>query len=287
MKHLVFLFILYVTSVNSAEPSASYSASIASVGWQLSNAAYCKDGPIEAWSCSNCKASGLFLTNISALSYQGQRGFVGYSPQENAIYVSFMGSHDLQQWIDNIDAVKSKYPHCSSCEVHTGFYKSYLKLADDIRKDVKALKSKYSSSKLRIIGHSLGAACAVHCAADLYVELNLTPEYVYTYGQPRVGESHFSTWYDSKIRNHFRITHGRDPVPHLPLESMGFHHTALEVFYKGDPPSYKICNGSGEDDSCSNQYDVDLNINAHLTYMGGNCCCSGGDQFDEMTTQKV
>lgn len=283
MKHLMILLIFYVTSINSA----SYSSTIAQVGWQLSNAAYCSDNPIRTWTCSNCKASGLVLTNVSALSYQGQRGFVGYSQKENAIYVTFMGSHDIQQWIDNIDAVKSKYPHCSSCEVHTGFYKAYLKLADDVRKNVRGLKSQYPSSSLRIFGHSLGASVAVHCAADLYVELQLTPQYVYTYGQPRVGESHFSTWYDSKITNHFRITHGRDPVPHLPLESMGFHHTTLEIFYVGNPPSYKVCNGSGEDDSCSNQYLADLDILAHLTYMGGSCCCSGGEQFDNMTIPQV
>jgi len=76
------------------------------------------------------------------------------------------------------------------------------------------------------------------------------------------------------IRNHYRVTHSHDIVPHLPPQNLGFHHTALEEFYAAGPPKFKECDGSGEDPNCSNQYLVDLSIQDHLTYMGGTCCCT-------------
>lgn len=280
MKYLLCcLVILCIRPVIAEIFSAAYSEAIAKSAWQLTNAAYCTDTVISGWSCSNCLASGISLTGISTMSYDGSRGYVGYYPKDNAIYVSFMGSHTTQQWIDNVDTFLTGYPYCSSCMVHVGFYKAYLNIVDEVRSNVQYLKTKYSSASLRIFGHSLGGAVAVHCAADLVMQLKFVPEYVYTFGQPRVGDSTFSKWYDSVINNHYRVTHAHDPVPHLPLESMGFHHTWREVFYKGDPPNYKICDGSGEDISCSDQYDINYEINDHLTYMAGDCCCPNGDNM--------
>ena len=51
----------------------------------------------------------------------------------------------------------------------------------------------------------------------------------------------------------FRVTHGFDPVPHLPLEAMGFHHVATEVYYNELQTKHTVCNGSGEDGKCSNK----------------------------------
>lgn len=68
---------------------------------------------------------------------------------------------------------------------------------------------------------------------------------------------------------YFRITHWRDPVPHLPLEAMGFEHDPTEVWYNADSSSYSVCSSSdGEDPSCSDSLAFDLSIPDHLTYMG-------------------
>ena len=56
----------------------------------------------------------------------------------------------------------------------------------------------------------------------------------------------------------FRVTHYKDPVPHLPLEAMGFHHTAREVYYAQWNNDYTVCDGSGEDGGCSNKHLVDV-----------------------------
>jgi hypothetical protein len=45
--------------------------------------------------------------------------------------------------------------------------------------------------------------------------------------------------------HHFRITHHRDPVPHLPPRTLGFVHEGVEVFYPAfaaDDGAYVVCN---------------------------------------------
>lgn len=41
----------------------------------------------------------------------------------------------------------------------------------------------------------------------------------YTFGSPRVGDQKFFSWMSTiyNLDSRFRITHGHDPVPHLPL----------------------------------------------------------------------
>jgi hypothetical protein len=260
---------------------AGYVPNEALTAWQLTNAAYCSSNEIQAWSCPNCKKSGLALTEVTVTNTGGAQCFTAYNKASNQIVGSFRGSTDIANWIDNIDTVKTSYPYCSGCNVHAGFYKAYLLLVSGFRASMKNLKTKYPSASVRIYGHSLGGAEAVHAAADIHVNLGITPEFVYTFGQPRVGDTAFHSWYGSVIPHHYRVTHGHDIVPHVPPANLGFHHTALEEFYAADPPNYKECNGSGEDPSCSDQYLADLSIHDHLTYMGGTCCCTGSQTLDK------
>jgi len=121
----------------------------------------------------------------------------------------------------------------------------------------------------RVIGHSLGAAIATHATAHLLkagYKINLLE----TYGSPRVGDKAFSNWFQQIFPNTLkpRVTHGKDPVPHLPPEVWGFQHVQTEIFYEGDlKKGYKICNdASSEDKSCSDKSLTDLNVLDHLTY---------------------
>ena len=59
---------------------------------------------------------------------------------------------------------------------------------------------------------------------------------------------------------------------------MGYHHTAREVWYPKDPPTYQVCDGSGEDPTCSDSNILDTSVSDHLTYMGGTCCCPDQSQ---------
>jgi len=86
-----------------------------------------------------------------------------------------------------------------------------------------------------ITGHSLGAAIASHAAAHLLTNGTKVTE-LYTLGSPRVGDPKYTVWFNEIYgKDHFkaRVTHRRDPVPHLPMESWGFLHLNTEIFYKG------------------------------------------------------
>jgi len=71
-----------------------------------------------------------------------------------------------------------------------------------------------------------------------------------TFESPRVGNKEFSSFINQVFPLTVRITHHRDIVVHLPPESFAFRHVPNEVFFKKDS-DYKVCDGSGEDKSCS------------------------------------
>lgn len=67
------------------------------------------------------------------------------------------------------------------------------------------------------------------------------------------------------------MVHHVDPVPHLPLEDMGFKHMGTEVYYLGaSNGTYQVCDSSGEDPTCSDGNLLDLNLMDHLDYLGVN-----------------
>ena len=56
------------------------------------------------------------------------------------------------------------------------------------------------TAKVFVTGHSLGAALAALCAAELGANRNslgISIEGVYTYGQPRVGNANFAAFYSN------------------------------------------------------------------------------------------
>lgn len=89
--------------------------------------------------------------------------------------------------------MKIYYPLCSGCKVHRGFFASYSSVSKTILRDVAKLKSQYPESKLVTTGHSLGGALAILCAAELMHTFGKV-DYVYTFGQPRVGNKKFADW---------------------------------------------------------------------------------------------
>jgi hypothetical protein len=67
---------------------------------------------------------------------------------------------------------------------------------------------------------------------SLYLTLNLpsgTKISGVTYGTPRVGNSAWSSFFDSKVGNFTRVNHANDLIPILPFISWGFEHVADEV----------------------------------------------------------
>jgi hypothetical protein len=81
------------------------------------------------------------------------------------------------------------------------------------------------------------------------------PTSMIDFGQPRVGDTNYYKFSDSKFTQQARVTHYRDIVPHLPPKGIkpDYHHTATE-YYEDDLGAVKKCNGSGEDPNCSDKW---------------------------------
>mmetsp|Transcript_21549 Transcript_21549/g.28061 ORF Transcript_21549/g.28061 Transcript_21549/m.28061 type:complete len:271 (-) Transcript_21549:188-1000(-) len=228
------------------------------------------------WDCPSCDGN-MEVTSIYNSTTDGN-GFVGYTNDTNTIVISFAGTNPLsiQDWIDDIDFIQTDFngygninvDDCTDCEVHKGFYETYMSIADQVHNALDYYLSVHSDADIVVTGHSLGAAIAQHCAMDLTIS-DFNVKSLYNFGQPRTGNKQFSQ-YATKIMNNkiMRITHHKDPVPHLPLEAMGFYHEPTEIFYNELNNDYTICNSSdGEDSSCSDKYYEDLNLLDHLSYM--------------------
>eukprot|EP01038_Epipyxis_sp_PR26KG_P005660 gene5660-7816_t len=237
-------------------------------------AAYCADpifvkNSINDWSCQACKS----YPNVKATVFHGNitdaNGFVAYDADANEIIVSFSGTDPLsiQNWLDDLNFIQTDYPYCTDCKVHKGFYQSYLSASSAVLSLVKQYQASYPSATLSVTGHSLGAAMAAHCMADL-VHNGFKVTTVYSYGMPRVGNEAFEQWYVNTVVGTFRVVHEKDPVPHLPPENWNFHHMPYEVFYtKNNYENWKLCSFEGEDKTCSDQYWLDLNVLYHLNYL--------------------
>ncbi|EDQ87174.1 uncharacterized protein MONBRDRAFT_38123 [Monosiga brevicollis MX1] len=252
-----------------------YNIALGSVN--LSAAAYCDPSVIKAWSCPPCVGTGLALDvkDVFHASETDTNGYIGIDEAGKRIIVAFQGTHDLTQWIDDLDFFKAdlQYPGASSdVKVHSGFYKAYRQVKQNVDQVVNQTLFNNPEYTILVTGHSLGAALAAMCSLDLSIGHPQARILHYTYGQPRVGNQAFAQFYEShNLAQHYRMTHNEDPVPHLPLESMGFYHISTEVYYgekfEGQS-SLKVCDGSGEDPNCSNQHWTDLKVSDHLNYLG-------------------
>lgn len=192
-------------------------------------------------------------------------GYVGYHKGINRIVVAWRGTIDARNWIEDFGFKKIPYIRCRSCEVHAGFFASWESVANQTDKAVNGLLTKYPSAQIAVTGQSLGGALSTFAAIELQLKFNKVAE-LYNYGSPRVGNEHTAAFINLKLPTRFRVVHNRDIVPHVPFEAMGFTHVSYEVLYDEEMKSYKVCNESGEDPSCSNRFDPDYSFPDHDIY---------------------
>lgn len=255
--------------------TADYDPDLAARLVNYAGATYCcGTQSVTKWTCSACQNVPGF-TNISQVfgSTHHGRALVGFDHVLQARIVAFMGSDvEIATWIDDINVVPSQcYTDvCPGCKCHPGFKATY----DEIKGDILAYVSHLSPGKLIITGHSLGAAQAVFCAYDLHMQ-GLKVDHVYTVGQPRVGNDAFTYHYASKHFDHWRVTHHRDPIPHLPWRGIGsYRQTLREAYYANASagPATQVCSAvDPEDPLCADQFNDEstlLHIPDHWYYLG-------------------
>ncbi|EGG21952.1 hypothetical protein DFA_01838 [Cavenderia fasciculata] len=241
-----------------------------------SYSSYCDNDVVSNWTCPYCINQYIPHLDVTQLLIHDRTntfGFIGIS-QNNTIVIAFRGTEgpNLANWITNLNIAKlAPYPGFPSAMVHAGFLDAYGHVQDQVETGITAALEKCPQcDKFIATGHSLGGALAVLAVADVYPRLINLPIEMYTFGSPRVGNVGFVEYFESVVlQSYWRLVNYHDVVPHLPSKWMNFYHLPVEVWFNNsaDPLEYKMCNGSGEDPTCSDSLLVALNIPNHLDYL--------------------
>jgi len=260
-----------------------------------SYAAYCNTDKVADWSCKWCSEPSVIDFEPIAFPYDRKidgYGYIGIHHTNQTIVVAFRGSHDIRNYIIDLESiVLTPYKNMTGIEVGDGFYKEWNDLLPQVVPVVQDLVNENPTYDVWVTGHSLGAAVSILCAVEL-AEQKIANISVYNYGLPRVGNQAFSEYYNSLVPQTYRVVNGHDIVPHIPFESMGFYQVPTEVWENPAECEYfkqnfryfinnhsktflvilawnfTVCNGSGEDPSCSDSQFLDLSVYDHLHYLG-------------------
>ncbi|CAE6394025.1 unnamed protein product [Rhizoctonia solani] len=224
------------------------------------------------WSCKACKRVPGFVPYVTG----GNGGsvpywYVGWWPSGSSVVVAHEGTDptkflslltDANAFFGNLNT--SLFPGVSSAvKVHSGFRDAHAESASAVLAAVKKVMAEKSSSKVTLVGHSLGGALATLDA--LYLKLNLPSSAVIkvvTYGQPRVGNQEFADLMDKKNFDFSRITNIEDVIPIVPGRFLGYHHITGEkhIKYTGN---WRAC--AGQDNTSE-----DCSIGSVPTVIQGN-----------------
>jgi len=234
--------------------------------------------------CPNIEKSVSYTIIEFAEGQADTTGIVALDETKKSIIVVFRGSHSVRNWIANLAASKVDVDWCKGCEMHKGFHNGYLEVADKIRQTVDDLAKKNPSYEIITAGHSLGGALSQVAAADLRVRGHKVT--AFTFGSPRIGNDKLSDFI-SKQGTNYRVTHLNDPVPRLPLMTMGYQHVSPEYhIFQGDSPIsghdvHVLEGGINFGGNTAADGIVSGNVSAHMHYMVPESIsvCAGGFEF--------
>jgi predicted lipase len=199
-----------------------------------------------------------------------QAGYIAISPSLQTIIVSFRGTASITGTIIDLDIRKStpdfatlvhlgtaqdKLP--SGAKIHAGFERSYDSVRSIVQSNLKETVLKFPSYQIVFVGHSLGGAIATLAALDFsLVNARAFDDRIsiYTFAQPRVGNSEFATWFSksSFSKRFYRVSQETDPVPQLPFLGLGFQHVGIpfQIKLNGDLIQCPISGPGLESSAC-------------------------------------
>ncbi|XP_072975529.1 probable feruloyl esterase A [Typha angustifolia] len=273
--------------IKHGEHNHIYNESLAIILAEYASAVYMTDlTALFTWTCSRCNdlTQGFEVIELIVDVQNCLQAYVGVAHDLNSIIIAFRGTQEnsLQNWIENLlwKQLDLNYPGTPDAMVHLGFYTAYhnTTLRDAVINAVHKTKKLYGDIGIMVTGHSMGGAMASFCALDLTVNHRIPNVQLMTFGQPRIGNAVFASYFSKHVPHAIRITHGHDIVPHLPpyysyFPQKTYHHFAREVWIHNVGLGSlvyaieQICDGSGEDPSCSCSVSGN-SISDHLQYYG-------------------
>lgn len=143
------------------------------------------------------------------------------------ILIIFRGTDSGINWTNNFIFCKKTIPYGNvdtKIRVHSGFLKGYKSVRNTIHDKIP-----HDTCKIRITGHSLGAALAVLCAVDLQYNFKNADIEAFLFGCPRVGNKTFARSYNKRVFKTLRVTNGNDIVAKLPPKLFGYRHVGIDI----------------------------------------------------------
>uniref|UniRef100_A0A6B2LD26 Fungal lipase-type domain-containing protein n=1 Tax=Arcella intermedia TaxID=1963864 RepID=A0A6B2LD26_9EUKA len=238
-------------------------------------AAYCASSALHSWNCFWCNESSVSVVDVVENTTTFTSAFVGIDHTHNEVIASFRGTikTSIQNWITDLDLIQTQpYSTLPNVSVHEGFWKAYLSISTRF---IKALKTAIAScpgcSRTVYTGHSLGGALASLALMDAvyYYQIPQPTPILYTFGQPRTGDSGWAQFMQQLTGSITRVVHNNDIVPHVPPKDFGYYHTPVEIWMPTGSVPYIVCDNSGEDPNCSDSK-INLSVPDHLFYVGHN-----------------
>ncbi|KAG5946730.1 hypothetical protein E4U53_006529 [Claviceps sorghi] len=192
------------------------------------------------------------------------------------------GGHNDEEQDGHIPPHQARGRECDNCTVHMGFLQSWQSARATVVPKLKALKKKYPSYQIRLVGHSLGGAVACLAALELKLSLGWDDLVVTTFGEPRVGNYQLARYIDTAFfldqgndgsgdvsgpehSAYRRVTHNNDPVPLLPLEEWGYRSHAGEVYIA----KQDLQPSEADVRTCHGDTDPECSAGAATSWVGG------------------
>ncbi len=127
MFYPIKLVIVGLVALATATVEGAYTPAIGVKSVYYSAAAHCSEATLKGWDCGVPCDKVPSVVNVTPIlnNAKGTYGFVGFNSHENQIVVSFRGSVNIENWITNIDFIKTNYKNIPGAQVHEGFYAAY------------------------------------------------------------------------------------------------------------------------------------------------------------------
>lgn len=266
-----------------------YNSTLAKILVEYTAAVYTADlTSLFTWTCSRCidMTEGFEVVEVIVDVQNCLQAYIGVAQDLNSVIVVFRGTqeHSIQNWVEDLywKQLDLNYPDMPGSMVHHGFYSAYhnTTMRPGILCGLQKTRELYGDMQITVVGHSMGGAMAAFCALDLKVNYGAQDVQLMTFGQPRIGNAVFSSYFKTHLPDAIRVTNGHDIVPHLPpyysiFPRKTYHHFPTEVWLHDvglGSLVYNIetiCDESGEDPSCSRSVKGN-SILDHLVYLGVN-----------------
>lgn len=289
---VALIFLLSVSEgrelrIKHEDYSDVYNHTLAIILVEYASAVYMSDlTALFTWTCTRCNdmTTGFEMIELIVDVQNCLQAFVGVAHDLNAIIIAFRGTQEnsIMNWIQDLfwKQLDLNYPDMPDAMVHHGFYSAYhnTTLRPGIISAVQRTREIYGDIRIIVTGHSMGGAMASFCALDLTVNYGLHNVQLMTFGQPRIGNAVFASYFHKHVPHAIRVTNEHDMVPHLPpyysyFPQKTYHHFAREVWLHNIGIGSlvymieQICDGSGEDPTCSRSVRGN-SVSDHLQYFG-------------------